>query len=60
MNPQDLDELMRAVASHLEGYRQLAIADATWQGCSEAVLHGARSIEEFSPYIGRAQAARPK
>jgi hypothetical protein len=60
MTPQDRDELMRAVATHLEGYRELSVADATWQGCSEAVLHGVNSIDGFYPYIGRAQAARPK
>ncbi|HZQ42335.1 MAG TPA: hypothetical protein VFA99_03745 [Acidobacteriaceae bacterium] len=60
VTPQDRDELMRAIATHLGGYRQLAIADAAWQGASEAVLHGARSIDDFSPYIARAQAARPK
>ena len=60
MTPQDRDELMRAVATHLEGYRQLSSADATWQGVSEAVLHGARSIDEFSPYIKQAHIAQPK
>lgn len=60
MTPQDRDELMRAVATHLEGYRQLSIADATWQGCSEAVLHGVNSIDGFYPYIARAQATRPQ
>ncbi|MGA8940556.1 MAG: hypothetical protein WB439_15450 [Acidobacteriaceae bacterium] len=60
VTPQDRDELMRTVAIHLEGYRQLSIADATWQGASEAMLHGVRSIDEFSPFVSRAQAARPK
>jgi hypothetical protein len=60
MTPQDRDELMRAVATHLEGYRELSVADATWQGCSEAVLHGVNSIDGFYPYIARAQAARPE
>ncbi|HEV2576893.1 MAG TPA: hypothetical protein VGU25_06760 [Acidobacteriaceae bacterium] len=60
MTAQDRDELMRAVATHLEGYRELAVADATWQGCSEAVLHGVNSIDGFYPYIARAQASQPK
>ena len=60
MTPQDRDELMRALATHLEGYRELAVADAAWQGCSEAVLNGVNSIDGFYPYITRAQAAIPK
>jgi len=60
MTAQDRDELMRALATHLEGYRALAVADAAWQGCSEAVLQGVNSIEGFYPYIARPQAAIPK
>ncbi len=60
ITPQDRDELMRVVATHLEGYRQLSNADATWQGASEAVLHGVTSIDGFSPYIERTQSARPR
>ncbi len=60
ITPQDRDELMRAIATHLERYRQLSNEDATWQGASEAVLHGATSIDGFSPYIERTQSTRPK
>jgi hypothetical protein len=60
MTPEERDELMRAVALHLEGYRQLAAADAVWEGGSDAVLHNVRSPDEMAPYIGRATAALPK
>jgi hypothetical protein len=60
MTPEERDELMRAVALHLEGYRQLSIADAAWEGGSDAVLRGARSPDEMVPYIDRAMAALPK
>ncbi len=60
MAPEERDELMRAVALHMEGYRQLAIADAIWEGSSDAVLHRVRSPDEMAPYLARALAALPK
>jgi hypothetical protein len=60
MTPAERDELMRVVALHLEGVRQLSIADAIWEGSSDAALHGARPPDEMAPYIARATAALPK
>jgi hypothetical protein len=60
MTPQDRDELMRAVANHMEGIRQLSTADAAWAGSSDAVLHGISSLDEMPPYVARAHAAQPK
>ena len=60
VTPENRDELMRAVALHAEGYRQLSTADAVWEGSSDAVLHGVRSLDEMAPYISRALDARPK
>jgi len=60
MTPEERDELMRVVALHMEGVRQLSIADAIWEGSSDAALHGARPPDEMAPYITRAVAALPK
>jgi hypothetical protein len=60
MTPQDRDELMRAVATHAEGIRQLSSADAAWAGSSDAVLHGIRSLDEMPAFVARAHAAQPK
>jgi hypothetical protein len=60
VTPENRDELMRAVALHAEGYRQLSTADAVWEGSSDAVLHGVRSLDEMAAYTSRALAARPK
>jgi hypothetical protein len=60
ITPQDRDELMRAVATHAEGIRQLSSADAAWAGSSDAVLHGIRSLDEMPAFVARAHAAQPK
>lgn len=60
ITPAERDELMRAVALHLEGFRRVAYSDAYWQGASIAVLHGARSPDEMAAYTARAVAALPK
>jgi hypothetical protein len=54
------DELMRAVALHLQGYRELALADAAWEGSSNAVLHHVHSVDEMFPYISQPFAAAPR
>ena len=60
ITPEERDEVMRAVALHMEGTRQLSTADAIWEGSSDAVLHQVRSPDEMGPYIARAVAALPK
>jgi len=60
VTPEQRDELMRALALYYEKTRSFMVADANWQGASDAAAHGASTVEQMQPYIVRARAALPK
>jgi hypothetical protein len=60
VTPEERDELMRALALHYERMRHFMGVIASWQGASDAAVHGASSVDQMQPYIARAQAAMPK
>ena len=60
VTPEERDELMRALALHYETMRRFMGAVASWQGASDAAVHGASSVDQMQPYINRALAAMPK
>jgi hypothetical protein len=54
---EEREEFLRAVAFVVERMRVFTTADASWAGASDAVLHGATTVEEMDPYIQRAISA---
>jgi hypothetical protein len=60
VTPEERDELMRALALHYETMRRFMGAVASWQGASDAAVHGASSVDQMLPYLDRARAAMPK
>ena len=60
VTPEERDELMRALALFYEKNQDLMAAVASWQGASDAAVHGASTVDQVQPYIDRAMAAIPK
>jgi hypothetical protein len=57
LTPAECDEFLRAVAFVIERTWIFTTDDASWAGASDAVLHGANTVEEMAPYIERAISA---